>query len=92
MRAMPELPEVETVRRGIEPHVVGRRLTAVQVRDRRLRWPIPADLEPRLQGRRIDQVQRRAKYLLLLLDNGDRLLLHLACRAGCGCWTGTRRR
>ncbi|WP_420467777.1 bifunctional DNA-formamidopyrimidine glycosylase/DNA-(apurinic or apyrimidinic site) lyase [Panacagrimonas sp.] len=74
---MPELPEVETVRRGIEPHVVGRRLTAVQVRDRRLRWPIPADLEPRLQGRRIDQVQRRAKYLLLLLDNGDRLLLHL---------------
>ncbi len=74
---MPELPEVETVRRGIEPHVVGRRLTAVQVRDRRLRWPIPDDLEARLQGRRIDQVQRRAKYLLLLLDNGDRLLLHL---------------
>jgi formamidopyrimidine-DNA glycosylase len=74
---MPELPEVETIRRGIEPHVVGRRIREVVVRDRRLRWPIPGDLPARLTGRRIEQANRRAKYLVLLLDNGDRLLIHL---------------
>lgn len=74
---MPELPEVETVRRGIEPYVLGRRLTGVYVRDRRLRWPIPPDLERRLEGRRVERADRRAKYLVLSLDNGDRLLIHL---------------
>lgn len=74
---MPELPEVETIRRGLAPHVEGRRITQVVVRDRRLRWPIPADLPQRLAGRRIDQAARRAKYLVLALDNGDRLLIHL---------------
>jgi formamidopyrimidine-DNA glycosylase len=74
---MPELPEVETIRRGIEPHVLGRRLQRVVVRDRRLRWPVPADLAARLAGRRVDRADRRAKYLVLHLDNGDRLLIHL---------------
>lgn len=74
---MPELPEVETVRRGIEPHVLGRRIQAVQLRDARLRWPVPADLPARLLGRQIVGTDRRGKYLLLPLDNGDRLIIHL---------------
>ena len=74
---MPELPEVETIRRGIEPHVLGRRLQRVVVRDRRLRWPVPADLAARVEGRRVERADRRAKYLVLHLDSGDRLLIHL---------------
>jgi formamidopyrimidine-DNA glycosylase len=74
---MPELPEVETIRRGIEPHVLGRRLQRVVVRDRRLRWPVPDDLPARLRGRRVERADRRAKYLVLHLDSGDRLLIHL---------------
>lgn len=73
---MPELPEVETTRRGVEPHVVGRRVVAVAVHDRRLRWPVPASLKRELPGRKIESVMRRAKYLLF--DCGDRhLLIHL---------------
>ncbi|MGQ0528318.1 MAG: bifunctional DNA-formamidopyrimidine glycosylase/DNA-(apurinic or apyrimidinic site) lyase [Panacagrimonas sp.] len=74
---MPELPEVETVRRGIEPHVLGCRIERVVVRDPRLRWPVQPDLPARLQGRRIERAERRAKYLVLRLDNQDRLLIHL---------------
>ena len=74
---MPELPEVETVRRGIEPHVVGRVIEAVRVHDRRLRWPVPRRFEQTLRGRTVLAVQRRAKYLVLQLDSGDRVLLHL---------------
>jgi formamidopyrimidine-DNA glycosylase len=74
---MPELPEVETIRRGIEPYVTGRRVQRVVVRDHRLRWPVPADLATRLAGRRVERADRRAKYLVLHLDNGDRLLIHL---------------
>lgn len=73
---MPELPEVETTRRGIEPHLVNRRVAALRVRDRRLRWPIPDGLEEVLPGQRIGAVERRAKYLLLRLDRGT-LILHL---------------
>ena len=73
---MPELPEVETTRRSLEPHLVGRRIVAVIVRDRRLRWPVQADLEVRLEGARIDRVDRRAKYLLIGVADGT-LLLHL---------------
>ncbi|MBI2382714.1 MAG: bifunctional DNA-formamidopyrimidine glycosylase/DNA-(apurinic or apyrimidinic site) lyase [Gammaproteobacteria bacterium] len=73
---MPELPEVETVRRGIEPHVLGRTIEQVTVRERRLRWPVPADFARRLEGRRVRSVERRAKYLLLDLGE-DRLILHL---------------
>jgi formamidopyrimidine-DNA glycosylase len=74
---MPELPEVETVRRGLSPYTLGRRITGVTVREARLRWPVPADLAQRASGRRIDTLERRGKYLLFGLDNGDRLILHL---------------
>ncbi len=73
---MPELPEVETTRRGIAPHVSQRRVDAVVVRDARLRWPVPPELARELPGRRIDSVNRRGKYLLL--GAGDHtLILHL---------------
>lgn len=73
---MPELPEVETTRRGIEPYSVGRRVDEMVVRESRLRWPVPEDLPQRLQGQRIESVQRRAKYLLLNTAAGS-VLLHL---------------
>lgn len=74
---MPELPEVETTRRGIEPHVVGQCIEDVLVRDARLRWPVRADLGDFLRARPVEAVERRAKYLLLRLDRGDRVLIHL---------------
>jgi formamidopyrimidine-DNA glycosylase len=73
---MPELPEVETTRRGIAPHLVQRRISALLVRERRLRWPVPEGLEQSLPGQRILAVERRAKYLLLRLEQGT-LILHL---------------
>lgn len=73
---MPELPEVETTRRGIDPHVVGQRIVGVAVRDRRLRWPIPEAFEPTLVGSRIVATRRRAKYLLIDCETGT-LLVHL---------------
>lgn len=73
---MPELPEVETTRRGIEPHLRGRRIERLIVRQPRLRWPIPADLGKRLQGLVIDKVERRAKYLLVPFEQGT-LIMHL---------------
>jgi formamidopyrimidine-DNA glycosylase len=74
---VPELPEVETVRRGLAASVTGRRIAAVEVHDRRLRKPVPRDFAARLTGRRIDRVRRRAKYLLLDLDDGAVWLVHL---------------
>jgi formamidopyrimidine-DNA glycosylase len=73
---MPELPEVETTRRGLAPHVIGRRIIEVVVRDPRLRWPITADFAPTLAGRRIEALRRRAKYLIMELDRGA-AILHL---------------
>lgn len=73
---MPELPEVETTRRGIEPHVVGRRVTRVIVRDRRLRWPLPESFEPSLKDQTIVSVARRAKYLVVDVGCGH-FLIHL---------------
>ena len=67
---MPELPEVETTRRGIAPHLIGQRVSRVIVRERRLRWPIPEDLDVRLSGQRIEAVERRAKYLLIKAEVG----------------------
>lgn len=82
---MPELPEVETVRRGLLPHVTGRTIERVVVRDRRLRWPIIRGFERKLAGRAIRAIDRRGKYLLLQLDGGnpanaggtDKVILHL---------------
>ncbi|HEY1991459.1 MAG TPA: bifunctional DNA-formamidopyrimidine glycosylase/DNA-(apurinic or apyrimidinic site) lyase [Gammaproteobacteria bacterium] len=73
---MPELPEVETARRGITPYLQGSRVRAVTVRDRRLRWPIPAALLRELPGQRVQAVERRGKYLLLKTPAGT-ALLHL---------------
>lgn len=73
---MPELPEVETARRGIAPHLVGRRVVGVTVRDRRLRWPVPAGLERDVRGQTVATVDRRGKYLLLRTGAGT-LILHL---------------
>lgn len=73
---MPELPEVETTRRGIEPHISGQRVCNVLVRESRLRWPVPDDLSFCLRGQRINSLTRRGKYLLFSLDKGT-LLVHL---------------
>jgi formamidopyrimidine-DNA glycosylase len=73
---MPELPEVETTRRGLAPHVVGRRVASIRIYDPRLRWPVPSDLPKRLAGRTIDRLDRRSKYLLFRLGT-DTLLVHL---------------
>lgn len=73
---MPELPEVETTRRGLAPHVEGRRVTQAILRRPDLRWPIPAEIREHLPGQRISGVRRRAKYLLLDTDAGS-ALLHL---------------
>ncbi len=73
---MPELPEVETSRRGIEPHLKGEIIRLLLVRQPRLRWPVPADLPDRIKGHRILSVRRRAKYLLLDTTAGS-VILHL---------------
>ena len=73
---MPELPEVETTRRGIEPHIVGQTIARFVVRQRELRWPVPAHLDKTLPGQTIQRVERRGKYLLLRTAGGT-LLLHL---------------
>jgi formamidopyrimidine-DNA glycosylase len=73
---VPELPEVETTRRGLAPHVEGRTVTDVVLRRPDLRWPIPPEVVALLPGRRIEAVRRRAKYLLLDTDAGS-ALLHL---------------
>jgi formamidopyrimidine-DNA glycosylase len=74
--AMPELPEVETTRRGVLPHVEGCRVKALHVYDPRLRWPVPRTLPALVAGRTIDTVDRRSKYLLFRLG-ADTLLVHL---------------
>jgi formamidopyrimidine-DNA glycosylase len=73
---MPELPEVETTRRGIAPALLQRRVVELIVRDRRLRWPIVAGLENSLRGLTVRSVERRAKYILIGFDAGT-LILHL---------------
>lgn len=74
---MPELPEVETVVRGLRPHLVGHRLTRVIARRPDLRWPLPPDLGQRLTGATVSAIRRRAKYGLLDTDRGDTLIFHL---------------
>ncbi len=73
---MPELPEVETTRRGLLPHVQGQRVSGVLLRRPDLRWPIPREVSELLPGQRIDSIRRRAKYLLLDTSVGS-ALLHL---------------
>lgn len=73
---MPELPEVETTRRGIEPHLLRRRIARAVLRRPDLRWPIPPEITQELPGQRIEAVERRAKYLILRAETGD-AILHL---------------
>ncbi len=74
---MPELPEVETVRRGLEPVMAGRRLVRVIQRRPDLRWPLPERFAERLTGRRVGPLRRRSKYLLIDLDGDETLIVHL---------------
>jgi formamidopyrimidine-DNA glycosylase len=73
---MPELPEVETTRRGIAPHLLGREVEQLVVRNHALRWPVPSGLSRTLPGQVIKAVDRRAKYLLIVCERGT-LLVHL---------------
>ena len=73
---MPELPEVETSRRGIEPHIVGTRVERVVIRNRSLRWPVSRSVDRNLVAKTINSVTRRAKYLLINTDSGA-AILHL---------------
>ena len=74
---MPELPEVETVRRGLAPVMEGTRFAKVEVRRADLRWPLPKGFAQKLHGKAVEGLGRRAKYLLADLSSGDVLLMHL---------------
>jgi formamidopyrimidine-DNA glycosylase len=74
---MPELPEVETVRRGLEPVLAGRTIARAEVRRPDLRWPFPPGLAARLTGARVARLRRRSKYLLADLDGSETLIVHL---------------
>jgi formamidopyrimidine-DNA glycosylase len=74
---MPELPEVETVRRGLEPILVGKAFARVEQRRPDLRFPLPERFGERLEGRTVEALDRRAKYLLARLDDGEVLVMHL---------------
>ena len=80
---MPELPEVEVIRRGLTPHLVGRRINRVVISNRRLRLPVPrAKLNLWIQSERVKSVDRRAKYLLVKMNSGAIMVLHLGM-TGC---------
>ena len=74
---MPELPEVETVRRGLAPLMEGRRILHAEVRRPDLRWPFPDRMAERLAGTRVERLRRRSKYILADLSSGETLLVHL---------------
>ncbi|MEL7263055.1 MAG: bifunctional DNA-formamidopyrimidine glycosylase/DNA-(apurinic or apyrimidinic site) lyase [Pseudomonadota bacterium] len=74
---MPELPEVETVRRGLTPAMEGAVIAQADVNRPDLRWPFPADMAARLTGARVERLRRRSKYILVDLDTGETLLIHL---------------
>ena len=74
---MPELPEVETVMRGLEPVMVGQKIRYADIRRPDLRWPFPEDMSQRLTGATILRLHRRSKYILCDLDRGETLLIHL---------------
>jgi formamidopyrimidine-DNA glycosylase len=82
---MPELPEVEVTRRALAPHVEGRTLESVTVRERRLRWPVPPRLHEQLAGRRVERIDRRGKYLLWRFAHGT-LISHLGMSGAWRVW------
>ena len=73
---MPELPEVETTKRGIAPHVVNKTIVRVEVRNKNLRWPVTTAFRKNIAGQKVQAVSRRAKYLLFKLQGGY-FMLHL---------------
>jgi formamidopyrimidine-DNA glycosylase len=73
---MPELPEVETSCRGIEPHMLNKRIKKVTIRQHKLRWPIPKDLPALAENQKVTRIYRRAKYIVLQLENGN-IIIHL---------------
>ena len=74
---MPELPEVETVKRGLEPVLKGQKITRVELRRANLRFAFPPDFATKLQGATVQNLTRRAKYILIECDNGQSLIMHL---------------
>ncbi len=74
---MPELPEVETVRKGLEPYMTGYMIAAADIRREGLRWPFPDNMAARLIGKQVERLRRRSKYILCDLDSGETLLIHL---------------
>jgi formamidopyrimidine-DNA glycosylase len=74
---MPELPEVETVRRGLEPVMAGHVIARAETRRPDLRWPLPDRMAERLTGQRVERLRRRSKYILADLSSGETLLVHL---------------
>jgi len=74
---MPELPEVETVRRGLEKRLLGQRVAYAEARRQTLRIPLPEDFAARMTGRRFERLERRGKYILAYLDNRTVLIVHL---------------
>jgi formamidopyrimidine-DNA glycosylase len=95
---MPELPEVETTRRGIAPHALGQTIAAVHIHDHRLRWPVPPSLPETLVGRTLTSLDRRSKYLLFRCerpkvtrksDHPGTLLVHLGMTGSLRYYSGT---
>ena len=74
---MPELPEVETVRRGLMPAILGQIISMAEVNRPDLRWPFPKNMAQRLTGARVTALRRRSKYILMDLDRGETLIIHL---------------
>src|SRR6056297_1930262 len=74
---MPELPEVETVRRGLAPVMTGQRIDWAAVNRPDLRWPLPEDMATRLAGHDVTALRRRSKYILADLSSGETLIIHL---------------
>jgi len=74
---MPELPEVETVRRGLQPAMEGQVIVAADIRRAGLRWPFPAGMAQRLIGQRVERLRRRSKYILADFGSGETLIIHL---------------
>ena len=87
---MPELPEVETVRRGLEPVLLGATLRRVEARRPDLRFPLPERFAARLEGRHVERLERRAKYLVAVLSSGEALVMRLGMTGGFTIETPTR--